>query len=152
MIVYKKPCVEDVDSIFLILQKEVEKGLVLFKSKEDILKDIRSYFVAKDGDRVVGFCALRIYTQDLAEIRSLVVDEAYRKQGIAKKLILHNLQEGEELGIKSFLVLTYRPNLFKLLGFKEIQKDEVPHQKIWADCVVCKNFPVCQEIALLKTL
>lgn len=152
MIVYEKPLVKDVDFIFSILQKEVDKGLVLPKSKEDILKDIQSYFVAKDKNKVVGFCALRIYTQELAEIRSLVVDEAYRKQGIARELVLRNLQEGECLGIKKFLVLTYRPSLFKLLGFEEIQKDKIPHQKIWADCVACKNFPVCQEIALLKTL
>ena len=94
---------------------------------------------------------MQIYSQTLAEIRSLVVTEEYRNHGIAKDLVMYAINEGLDLGIREFLVLTYRPNLFERIGFKEIAKDKVPNQKIWADCIKCQHFPNCNEIALLKT-
>lgn len=152
---YKKPVLSDIDAMVEILEVEVKKGLVLPRSKDSFAREIRAFFIAFDKeeskDRIAGFCALQIYSQTLAEIRSLVVAEEYRNHGIAKDLVMHAINEGLDLGIREFLVLTYRPNLFERIGFKEIAKDKVPNQKIWADCIKCQHFPNCNEIALLKT-
>ncbi|MFG5109136.1 N-acetyltransferase, partial [Campylobacter lari] len=134
-----------------LVHEEVQQGLILPRTMEEMARNIRSYYIAVFEGKIIGFCALHIYTPKLAEIRSLVVDVKYRNQGIAQELVNCNLLEVKNLVIKEFLVLTYRPNLFKRLGFNEIQKEKIPHQKIWADCVACKHFPVCHEIALLKT-
>jgi amino-acid N-acetyltransferase len=40
------------------------------------------------------------------------------------------------------------PLFFQKLGFKEIEKSELP-QKIWADCIKCPYFPDCEEEALI---
>lgn len=151
MITYEKPLLKDIDLMLKLVAPEVEKGLILPRSKEEMSRNIRSYHLAKFQDKIIGFCALNIYTTTLAEIRSLIVAQEYRNRGIAQELVMKNIQEGLELGISNFLVLTYRPNLFKHLGFEEIQKEKIPYQKIWADCIACKHFPTCQEIALLKT-
>lgn len=50
------------------------------------------YIVAKDGERVVGFCSLTVkhnlWLQDfLGNVDEMVVDENYRGQGIGKKLM-----------------------------------------------------------------
>ncbi|PAF42069.1 N-acetyltransferase [Helicobacter sp. 11S03491-1] len=133
-----------------LVQQEVRKGFILPRSAEEMATSVRSYFIAKDQDKIIGFCALHIYSPILAEVRSLVVDENYRKQGIASKLVAEVLQEGEFLGITEFLVLTYHDKLFKKLGFEVIEKSLLPNHKIWADCIACKHFPICEEIALLK--
>lgn len=201
MIEYKKPHLSDLEEMQALVQEEVEKGLILPRSLEEMAKNIRSYVIAttqaqekinggeitsekiiagenegiesrgeknsaekareektkkitagkKLGEKIIGFCALHIYTPTLAEIRSLVVAEGYRHRGIAQNLVAKNIDEGLALGLREFLVLTYRPNLFKILGFEEIEKDKIPNHKIWADCIACKHFPTCQEIALLKT-
>lgn len=206
MINYKKPHLSDLEEMQALVQEEVEKGLILPRSLEEMAKNIRSYVIAttqaqeenkggeingegieagginggknegiesggeknsaekareektkeitagkKLGEKIIGFCALHIYTPSLAEIRSLVVAEGYRHRGIAQNLVAKNIDEGLALGLREFLVLTYRPNLFKILGFEEIEKDKIPNHKIWADCIACKHFPTCQEIALLKT-
>ncbi|MCE3037752.1 N-acetyltransferase [Helicobacter anatolicus] len=148
---YKKPILSHIQEMQNLVYEEVQQGLILPRTMEDMARNIRSYYIAVFEGKIIGFCALHIYTPKLAEIRSLVVDVKYRNQGIAQELVNCNLLEGKNLGIKEFLVLTYRPNLFKRLGFNEIQKEKIPHQKIWADCVACKHFPVCHEIALLKT-
>ncbi|MCE3040137.1 N-acetyltransferase [Helicobacter anatolicus] len=148
---YKKPILSHIQEMQDLVHEEVQQGLILPRTMEEMARNIRSYYIAVFEGKIIGFCALHIYTPKLAEIRSLVVDVKYRNQGIAQELVNYNLLEGKNLGIKEFLVLTYRPNLFKRLGFNEIQKEKIPHQKIWADCVACKHFPVCHEIALLKT-
>jgi len=38
------------------------------------------------------------------------------------------------------------------LDNKEIDKKDLSNQKIWADCIKCKHFPVCDEIALIKKM
>lgn len=147
-----KPLLKDIPFMANLVKSEVEKGLILARSQEEMANTIRAYQIAKDNEKIVGFCALHIYSDLLAEIRSLVVSENYRQQGIATKLIQVALQEGEKLGIKEFLVLTYQNKLFEKLGFNVIEKSSLPDHKIWADCIKCKHFPICDEIALLKKL
>lgn len=135
-----------------LVEPEVQKGNILPRSEEEMANTIRSYVVARDGERIVGFCALYIYTQELAEVRSLIVDEQYHNRGIGKELVRHIEQEGRALGIQTLLVLTYKEDFFQKLGFYTIQKSEIPNHKIWTDCIKCKHFPQCNEVALLKSL
>lgn len=142
----------DIPQMLALVEPEVQKGNILPRSQDEIANTIRSYVIARDEEKIVGFCALYIYTQKLAEVRSLIVSEEYQNQGIGKELVLRVLQEGEMLGICEFLVLTYREAFFKKLGFEVIEKTEIPNHKIWTDCIKCKHFPQCNEIALFKRL
>jgi amino-acid N-acetyltransferase len=62
------------------------------------------------------------------------------------------VQNAISLQLKNVLVLTYQDQLFKKLGFKIIDKENIPTQKIWQDCIKCKFFPRCEEISLIKTI
>jgi len=145
---YFKPTVKDIDHMQLLVHQEVINGNILDRSAHEMAATIRSYIVAKLDDDIVGFVALHIHTQDLAEIRSLIVSEKYRKQNIAKELIKKAIKEGKELGLNKLLVLTYKRELFESFGFVEISKESIPETKIWADCIKCKHFPICNEISL----
>ena len=85
-------------------------------------------------------------------MRSLVVSPNFRKQGIGAKIVEELIKEAEFYGLKQVFALTYQKGFFEKLGFKEISKEELPAQKIWADCIKCKKFPVCNEIAVIYTL
>ena len=43
-------------------------------------------------------------------------------------------------------------DFFLSCGFREIPKEDIPEQKIWADCIRCKLFPICNEIAMVKDI
>jgi len=62
------------------------------------------------------------------------------------------LDEAKDLGLQKVLVLTYRQSFFERLGFIEIPKESLPEHKIWADCIKCKHFPVCNEVSLIKNI
>jgi amino-acid N-acetyltransferase len=101
----------------------------------------------------VGYTALHIHSPRLAEIRSLIVDEKYRGQNIGKNIVKFALDEAERIGVKDeVLVLTYLPDFFKKMGFTEIPKETIPEHKIWADCIKCIHFPICNEVSLVYKL
>lgn len=107
---------------------------------------------AKDAEILAGFASLKIFNADLAEVRSLIVAPQFRRRGIARAIVNELLGEAKFYGLKSVFTLTYQKEFFERLGFTEIPKYELPAQKIWADCIKCKKFPVCNEIALIYTL
>ncbi|MBP9566520.1 MAG: N-acetyltransferase, partial [Sulfurospirillum sp.] len=128
------------------------KGIILFRSSDEMATNIRSYILAKNGSEIIGFGALHFHADNLAEIRSLVVKEDFRGQGVGKGIIQNLLKEGKEMGLNEVFTLTYQRSFFEALGFHEISKEKLPPHKIWADCIKCKHFPVCDEIALIKTI
>lgn len=150
MIEIKKPTLKEVEAMRNLLRPEVERGVILERTADEIANAIRSYNVAWEEGEIVGFCALHIHSPSLAEIRSLIVKESHRGKGIATSIIEVSLKEALGLGVKEVLVLTYQRTLFEKLGFIEVSKEAIPDHKIWADCIKCKYFPICEEIALIK--
>lgn len=145
-----KPNVSDIKQMQELVSKDVENGNILSRDKNEMATTIRSYIAIKNklDDKIIGFVALHIHTTSLAEIRSLIVSQDYRGIGIAKKLIAQCIEDAKELTLKKLLVLTYKQQLFESFGFKEILKESIPETKIWADCIKCKHFPICDEISL----
>jgi len=147
-----KARLSDIQEMQKLVTAEVESGLILVRSSDEIATNIRSYILAKENNELLGFCALHIHTSSLAEIRSLVVREDKRAMGIGESLIDKAMQEAQSLGLQKVLCLTYKQSFFEKLGFVEIPKESLPEHKIWADCIKCKHFPVCNEVSLIKTL
>jgi len=152
MIYYKKAKLSDISKMQTLVQPEVEQGIILDRGEDEIATNIRSYILAFYDNMLIGFCALHIHTSYLAEIRSLIVKEEFRGKSVGKNLILQALDEAKELGLQRVLSLTYEQSFFEKLGFMEIPKESLPEHKIWADCIKCKHFPVCNEVSLIKNL
>jgi len=152
-VTYEKPRLTDIPEMQAIVRKEVEEGIILPRSDDELATNIRSYLVARDEEgRIVGYVALHIHSMRLGEIRSLIVKEGYRHLRIGTRLVEKSVEEGRALGLREVLALTYMGAFFERLGFEEIPKESIPEHKIWADCIKCKHFPVCNEISLIKKL
>lgn len=132
-----------------ILRSEYSQNAGIFQN--DLSQPCESQS-AKNAEILAGFASLKIFNADLAEVRSLIVAPQFRRRGIARAIVNELLDEAKFYGLKSVFTLTYQKEFFERLGFIEIPKDELPAQKIWADCIKCKKFPVCNEIALIYTL
>ncbi|MDH4943907.1 N-acetyltransferase [Sulfurimonas sp. C5] len=149
---FRKATLADIAQMRELVRPEVESGVILERSEDEIATNIRSYTLAFHGDELVGFCALHIHTSYLAEVRSLIVKDGYRGQKIGEELIKKLLEEAKSLGLQKVLSLTYKQSFFERLGFVEIPKETLPEHKIWADCIKCKHFPICNEVSLIKNL
>jgi len=147
----KKATVRDVKTIHSLINKFAGKEKMLPRSLNDIYENLRDFFVCTDNGETIAASALHISWEDLAEIRSVVVLKEYQSKGIGKKLIAQCLKEAKTLGLKRVFALTYNPGFFAEMGFKEIDKNSLPH-KIWGDCLKCPKFPDCNEVAVIKDL
>jgi amino-acid N-acetyltransferase len=140
--------VADASSVHGLISHFADKGEMLPRALSEIYDGIRDYFVVRKGGRVVGCAALQVTWADLAEIRSLAVDEREQNQNIGSLLIQACLSDAKELGIPRIFCLVRKPAFFEKHGFQLIDKKELP-QKVWADCYRCPKFPDCDEVALI---
>jgi len=148
-----KAKLSDIPAMQALVVSEVKDGIILDRTEDEVATNIRSYVLAKDGDKLVGYTALHVHSRRLAEIRSLIVDEAYRGQRVGQRMVQFTLDEAKDIGVEEdVLVLTYLPQFFLKLNFKEINKEVIPEHKIWADCIKCIHFPICNEVALVYKL
>ncbi len=145
---YYVPTVKDIPMMQNLVKDEVESGVILHRSSDEMSTTIRSYICVLVDDVLAGFVALHIHSMDLAEVRSLIVSEKFRGLSLGKGLVQYCLKEAKRLNVATVLSLTYQKEFFEKLNFKEIDKESLPEHKIWADCIKCKYFPVCNETAL----
>jgi amino-acid N-acetyltransferase len=149
----RKARLEDVASIHKLINAFAKQDLMMPRSLNDIYENIRDYWVAADAkERLLGCAGLHIVGWDnLAEIKSLAVEERRQGSGLGRRLVEACLDEARELSIDRVFALSYKPNFFKKFGFKIVPKSKLPH-KVWAECCHCPKFPDCGEIALIKTI
>lgn len=142
---------DDVKTIHALLNHFATKGLLLGRSISSLYDHLRDFIVITDeSGKIRGVSALQISWDNLAEIRSLAVDEAFQGQGLGAQLVQACLQEAQRLEIGQVFTLTYQAGFFRKQGFTDIDKRDLPH-KIWSDCLHCHKFPDCDEEALIFT-
>ena len=97
---------------------------------QDHLPHISEFFVAAEDDRIVGCCALEIYSKRLAEIRSLAVTKRFQGQGLATKLIEACLKRAKKKKIYEVLTITGAVKLFEKHGFHTFKQEKFALLKV----------------------
>ena len=103
------------------------RGLVrLFPQQlvQQNLPRIPSFFVASTGGKLVGCCALQIYSKRLAEVRSLAVHPDFQDRGVASKLVRCCLERALERGVREVFAVTSQTSFFGRLGFATFRHEK----------------------------
>jgi amino-acid N-acetyltransferase len=143
--------IHDVPRMQEVINSHAELGKMLFKSYAQLYESLRDFGVYEIDGQIVGCAALTIIWADLAEIRSLAVDEEVRGRGIGSQLVEWTVSEARRLGIRRLMALTYEQRFFEKLGFEVVAKETLP-LKVWSDCVRCPKNEGCDEIAVVRVL
>jgi amino-acid N-acetyltransferase len=143
--------VSDAKDIYSLINSYAEENKMLFRSMADIYENLQSFTVVEVDGKVVGCCALQVIWSDLAEIKSLAVDEANTNKGVGKSLVVAAIEKAVLLGVPQVFALTLYPDFFVKQDFEVIQKDKLP-MKVWSDCAKCPKQQNCDEIAVIKRL
>ena len=147
-----KPDVTHIATMQELVKEEVDNGNILLRTEDEMANTIRSYTVVEVDGVMAGFTALHIHSARLAEVRSLVVSKNFRGLKLGQKLVDACIKEGRAYNLEQILSLTYEQGFFESVGFRKIEKEDIPEHKIWADCIRCKHFPICDEIAMVYDL
>lgn len=152
MVIIRKPNLSDVLDIKQLLDEAAALGTILPRELTELYESIRDFYVYIDPNGILAGCvALHIDMADLAEIRSLVVIEAMRGQNIGQRLVDAAIAEAQSLNIARVYALTRVPAFFSRNEFYQVEHHVLPH-KVFKDCVRCRLFPGCDEIAMVKDL
>jgi amino-acid N-acetyltransferase len=119
----------DVRTIRALVDTYTSDRRLLSKATVTLYESVQEFWVAVDvaAGRVVGCGALHVMWEDLAEIRTVAVDPAYRGLKIGHRLVGELLGVARELGVARVFCLTFETRFFGSFGFTEIDGAPVPH-------------------------
>jgi len=143
--------ISDATAIHALIDTNRERGHLLPRTLDDIAARIRGFFVAEREGRIAGCGELARLSVDVAEVRSLVVDEPWRGNGVAGKLVSALHRRARIDGHRRLCAFAHDPVPFMRLGFSIVPHAWLP-EKISADCAQCALFRQCGQYALMVSL
>ena len=143
----RKGTAADASAIHDLITANLSVGHLLPRSFEDVESRAERFVVAVADDRVIGCAELAPLSSEVAEVRSLVVDEAMRGQRTGVALVNALADRAREIGYVTLCAFTHQPAHFIRLGFSIVPHVWVP-EKIALDCVGCSQFRHCGQYAV----
>ena len=143
----RKAELKDVPALFELINRFAEERLMLPRTLADLYENLWAFSVAVEGGQVLGCGALKFYSQELAEIRSLCVETGRASRGVGSALVERLLDEAEGFRLKTVFALTLVPEFFGKCGFREAPREQFP-LKVWRDCTSCAKYSCCDEKAV----
>jgi amino-acid N-acetyltransferase len=113
----------DVRAIRRLVDANVRSGRLLDKPTVTLYEDIQEFVVADRADAVVGCGALHVMWEDLAEIRTVAVDESCQGEAVGGLIVEALLARARQVGVSRVFVLTFAVPFFASLGFEKISGD-----------------------------
>lgn len=147
----RKALTRDALQIHALVNQYAKKEQMLPRTLLSIYENIRDFQVATEGDRILGCSALHFTWGDMAEVRSLAVDESAGRKGLGRLLVEANIAEAREHQLVQVYAFTYVTGFFEKLGFRIVPHESMP-RKTWMDCINCHKFNCCDEIAMVLDL
>lgn len=128
----------------------MEGEVLLHHDLVALYERVPEFMVAEDSEgRIVGAGGLHIMWEDLAEIRSLIVDASVRGRGVGNLLVAALVERAREFGIKRIFCLTFEVGFFEKHGFETIS--DVPvDEETFAEMVRSNDDGVAEFLDLAR--
>ena len=134
----------DVPELLRMINGYAAERLLLPRSPADLRENIGDFMLAEECGKVLACGALKLYDNEIAEIRSLCVEPGRKSSGLGRALTERLLSRAEHRRLKTVFALTVAPEFFAKCGFQEAPRENFP-LKIWRDCLLCPKFFHCDE-------
>jgi amino-acid N-acetyltransferase len=134
-----------------LIAANLEEGHLLPRSLDDLTRHADRFVLATKGRKIVGCGELAPLSAHVAEVRSLAVDAAARKEGIGALIVEELRQQARRSAYEKLCAFTHAPGYFIQLGFSIVPHLWLP-EKICSDCVKCPRFRRCGQYAMVVAL
>ncbi|WP_454117837.1 amino-acid N-acetyltransferase [Microbacterium lacticum] len=115
----------DVRGILALLQPWVDRRILLGKDVVTVYEAVQEFVVAEADGELVGCGALHVMWEDLGEIRTLIVADAWAHHGVGGAIVDRLQQNGRDLGLTRLFCLTFEVDFFARRGFAPIGEQVV---------------------------
>ena len=107
----------DQGSILDLIEPFVQQQLLIPRSAKEVSDLLEHGFVAIDGDDLIGFAAIEIYSRKLAEIQCLAVSSQAHGMGIGTQLIAACLAKAKEHQVLEVMAISSSGDFLEKCGF-----------------------------------
>jgi amino-acid N-acetyltransferase len=149
--VLRKARLSDVPALFKLIHQYAVEEVMLPRALPELYENVWEFTVAEKDGQMAACGALRLYNEEVAEIRSLCVDPQLKTSGLGRAVTKQLMHEAEGLGLKRVFALTVVPDFFSKMGFYPVERGALP-QKVWRDCLQCEKYFRCDEVAVVFDL
>ncbi|MDD7928095.1 amino-acid N-acetyltransferase [Microbacterium thalli] len=116
---------DDVRGIREMLEPWVQRRILLGKDLVVLFESVQEFVVAEADGQLVGCGALHVMWEDLGEVRTLIVTDAWLHRGVGGAIV-DRLEEGARaLGLSRLFCLTFEVDFFARRGFEVIGEQVV---------------------------
>jgi amino-acid N-acetyltransferase len=134
-----------------LIAANLVEGHLLPRTLSELTVHAERFVVALRGRKVVGCAELAPLSPQVAEVRSLAVDESARHGGVGTMLVEELRQRARREGFDKLCAFTHVPSYFIQKGFSIVPHLWLP-EKIFTDCVKCPHFQRCGQYAMVLPL
>ena len=133
---------------------------LLVRPLSDVIMNIDRFIVGENNGKIVACAAWQILpevgdpSKAAVEVQSVAVDAAFRRLQIGTRIVKAVLARVEAFAPTQAIVLTFAPDFFASLGFREVPKTSLMH-KIYMGCINCTKYDnpfTCPEKAMALDL
>jgi len=150
-VTFREATAADAADVHRLIADNLEAGHLLPRAIDEVLEHASRFVVAERDGRVIGCAELAPLSKTVAEVRSLVVDEAARGQRIGPQLVAKLAAGAAARGFATLSAFTHQPSHFVKMGFTIVPHMWVP-EKIAHDCTSCPLFRRCGQYAVTLPL
>ncbi len=115
----------DVRGILALLDPWVQRRILLGKDVVTVYEAVQEFVVAEADGELVGCGALHVMWEDLGEVRTLIVADAWLQHGVGGALVDRLEENARALGLSRLFCLTFEVPFFTRRGFAPIGEQVV---------------------------
>ena len=150
-IVIQPATIDNVRGIASLVEIHARRGQVLPRSVAEVRVSIDDWVIAVDGETVLACGSLIAYSPTLSEIRSLVVADEVKREGLGTAVVDALVAQAQRRGVRTLFALTRIIPFFGSVGFQLSKRAHFP-EKVWRDCSLCPIQEDCDEFAVVLSL
>ncbi|OCW60704.1 hypothetical protein HMPREF3167_05505 [Trueperella sp. HMSC08B05] len=113
----------DVHAIYDVVRPYAHQRVLVAKDLVEYFESLEEFVVAEVEGEVVGCGALHVFSEAIAEIRTLAVRDEFRGRGIGKAIVDELEARARSLAIRRLFCLTFEVEFFSELGYVRINDD-----------------------------
>ncbi|GAB2830037.1 amino-acid N-acetyltransferase [Alpinimonas psychrophila] len=128
----------------------VAQRILLGKENVSVYEAVQEFRIVEDSHGTpIGCGALHVMWQDLGEVRTLAVDDAWLGKGVGHAILLHLEKDARKLGLSRLFCLTFEVDFFTRHGFTEVS-DEIIAPEVYAELARSNDEGVAEFLDLAR--
>lgn len=141
----------DAETLYDLITSHAKEGHLLPRELDELRRHAHRFVVCDVAGEIKACAELAPLSRRVAEVRSLVVSEDFRRVGLAARLVGELRRRAKAAEFEMLCAFTHDARFFVRQNFSIVPHLWLP-EKISTDCVSCPLFRKCQQYAVVMAL